>query len=471
MLINERDPALKAYLDEWKTNRALIEGERDVKKPGCERFLPRDEGMSDLAYENFKKRTPFFPGAAKAHENYRGIASRKPATINAPANVADILNTITQKGYGLDKLAAQIFAELLITNFVGLVVDYPAGAGLISQSEAIERGIRPFIGMYTAEHILGIETATINNRQRVTRVRLQDNPSTIRELRLDNGVYSVNLWALKGGQWTVTQTITPTKGRNAETLDEIPFTLVSTEETFEPVKAPLADLCALNAQLYIAQSNLAQCHWWISQPIPYIIKKLAEGEDEISVAPGTIWRFDCDPKEAVVGFLEWAGGQVAELRQEVEALKSDMAKLGGRMLADDKRVAEAAETEAIRRAAEDAFVANLIRARDWGLNDQLAWFSWWLDLEEDAISFEASTDLNAIPLTAQDWTFRAGLRERREISKNKWLDMLIEHDVLPETFDREENDRELAEELADMPPTVPLPGFNTGAPDDGEIEE
>lgn len=460
MLIDTRDPAFAEFLEEWKTNRALIKGERAVKKRGCQLFLPRDPSMTDdAAYENFKKRTPFFPGASKAFENYRALATRKPATITAPANTLDILNTITAKGFTLDKLADKLFAELLITNFVGLVVDYPEGVGQVSQAQAIELGVRPFISMFTAESILGIETATINNRQRVTRVRLFDNDSAtvIRELRLDDGVYRVNIWTQTRGQWLLTKSITPTKGRNAETLDEIPFSLVATEETFEPIKAPLADVCSLNAQLYIAQSNLAQCHFWSCSPIPYVIKKLAEGEGEISIAPGMVWRFDCDPKEAVVGFLEWNGGQINELRLEVESLKADMAKVGGRMLADDKRVAEAAETEAIRRAAENAVVANFIRSRDHGLNDALAWVSWFLDLPEDAITYEGSTDFNAIPLTAQDWAFRKSLRDGRDLSKNKWIDMLQANDVLPANFDREANERELSEEVADMPPVMTVP--------------
>lgn len=464
MLINDRTPEIAAFLCEWKDNRAMILGERAVKAPGA-RFLPCDENMSPEAYANMVQRTPFFPAAARTHEGVKAFAARKPSIVNAPENTLDILNTITARGYTIDKLAAKIFSELLITNFVGLVVDYPASTGPMSKAQAIDKGVRPYIGMYTAENILGIETGVINNRQRVTRVRLFDNAAqtVIRELRLDNGLYTVTIWKLNGGQWTIASKLAPT---GPGVIDEIPFTLVATEEDFDPSKAPLSDVCSLNKQLFLASSNLAQCHWWLSSPIPYIIKKLTDEEKagQISIAPGIVWQFDCDPKEAVVGFLEWAGGQVAELRAEVEAIKSDLSKIGARMLAPDKAVAEAADTEHIRRAAENAIQQQLTQARDRGLNDALAWVSWWLGLAEDAITFEASTDYNVIPRDAPTLAFIKSLKESGDISRDALLDIVIDEGILPETFDKEADAKKVAEETADRPPAIVMPvGTNPSA--------
>ncbi|GAA0456678.1 MULTISPECIES: DUF4055 domain-containing protein [Sphingomonas] len=467
--IDTRSEEIASYLKEWEDNRATVKGERAMKGPGT-RFLPKDEGMSDLAYENMKKRTPVFPGAARTFDGLKALATHKPAIITAPASVEDILKTITAQGYGLDNLAARIFGELLLTNFVGLVVDYPVAPAGITQAQAIAAGVRPYIGMYDAEHILGIETGVINNRQRVTRVRLSDDADNIRELRLDDGVYSVTKWRRIKGQWTPIETITPTKG--GATIDEIPFTLVSTTEDFEPSKAPMADVCSINRQLFLASSNLAQCHWWISQPIPYVIKKLTESEGALSVAPGTVWRFDCLPSEAAVGFLEWSGAQVAELRNEVETLKADLAKNGLRMLADDRAANEAAETAAIRRASENAIVANFVRERDAGLNDALAWVAWWLDLEEGAITYEGSTDFNAVPLSDAALNFLKGLKESGDISRATLLDVVVAQKILPETYDKEVDAEIIAQELADRPPAIVMPNaFGSANDNAGQDDE
>jgi hypothetical protein len=453
MQINERSPEIAAFLDEWKNNRTLIQGEHAVKACG-ERFLPRPSSMSRDDHKNMVSRTPFYPGAARTHEGLKALASRKPASLDAPDAVSDILNTITARGYTVDDLAGKILSEMLVTNFVGLVVDYPPSPGPISKADAISKGIRPFIAMYTAENILGIETGVINNRQRVTRVRLQDDKDTIRELLLRDGVYSVNVWKLVSNDWIVIETITPT---GPEPIDEIPFTLVSSAEDFEPAKPPLSDVCALNKQLFLASSNLAQAQWWLSMPIPYKVKKAAEGDVPVSVAPGTIWEFDCDPKEVEVGFLEYSGSQVQELRNEVIALKDDMAKMGSRMLSPDKAVAEAADTEAIRRATENALLASLVHIRDRKLNDSLAWVAWWLGLEEGSIAYSANTDFNAIPLDAQALAFRKTLFDTGVISKDAFLDILISEEVLPDTFDREGDAQKIAEEIADRPPAIAMP--------------
>lgn len=457
-MINERSEEIASFLKEWNDNRAMIKGERAVKAPGAT-FLPRDEGMSFEAHANMVQRTPFHPMAARTHEGLKALASHKPATIKAPPSVEDILRTITRQGYTLANLAGRIFGELLTTNFVGLVVDYPASAGPITQAQAIAKGIRPFIAMYTAENILGIETDTVNSRQRVCRVRLQDDKETIRELRLDDGVYTVNIWKQTGGQWAVASRVTPT---GPETIDEIPFTLVSTDEDFDPSKAPLADVCALNRQLFLASSNLAQCHWWLSSPVPVIKKKIAEGEGDIKIAPGVVWRFDCDPKEAEADFLEWTGGQVAELRAEVDSLKADLAKNGLRMLADERAGVEAAETAAIRRASENAILANLVRKRDEGLNDALAWLAWWLGLAEDAITYEGTTDFNSIPLDTPKLTFIKSLADGADpyLSRDGFIDILIANEVYPETFDKEADAQKIAEQIADRPSAMIMPFAN-----------
>lgn len=465
MLINERSDEIALFYQEWKDNRAIIKGERAVKAPGST-FLPRDEGVSFKAHQNMLQRTTFHPMAARTHEGLKALASHKPALTLAPPSVEDILRTITRQGYNLDKLANRLFSELLITNFVGLVVDYPSASGPITQAQAIAQGIRPWVGMYTAENILRVETGAVNTRQRATHVVLQDDDTNIRELRLDEGVYSVTKWRCINGQWTPIETVTPTKG--GKVIDEIPFTIVSTEDDFEPTKAPLADVCALNKQLFLASSMLAACHWWGSSPVPIITKKVVPDEPAISIAPGVVWRFDCLPNEAKAEYLEWKGANVGELRAEVEALKADLAKNGLRMLADERAGVEAAETAAIRRASENAILANLVRVRDEGLNDALAWLAWWLDLPEDAITYEGSTDFNSIPLDTPSLVFRKSLKDDGTISKDAYLDILIANEVLPETFDREADAQKIAEEIADRPPAITVPIANDNTNPDGE---
>lgn len=384
-----------------------------------------------------------------------GLIFRKSATITAPDNVSDILDTITADGYNLDDLAEDVVSELLITNFTGLVTDYPVTPAGLSRAKAVELGYRPFIAIYPAETILGIETAVINNRQRVVRVRLLEDEETIRELRLDDGVYSVTIHKGNAGHWNETEKFVPTKG--GKPLDEIPFSLVTSNRKYLPSKARLSDICDLNGQHYIASSNLAQSDYWVSHPTPYIIGAKMK---ELSLAPGTFITLDGDGSKVRIGILEYSGVAISQLASRVQSLNNDMAKVGSRVLASEKAAVESGETLAIKTASENAALASLARLATRWINDQLAWVAWWLDLEEDAITYELNTDYGAAKVDPQAVTAMMALYQSDVISKDAFLDFLIDGDWLPEMFDREADADRIAEAVADRPPVI--------AVDDGE---
>lgn len=455
--IAEIDPQIQSYHEEWQRNRHVIDGARSIR-PNSHLYLPMAPGQTTKEYGAYVARVPFFPGASRTHQALLGLAFRKAATIKNPAGVADIVDTITAAGFTLEDLAEEVMSELLITNFVGLVVDYPIAPSGLTRANAIDLGYRPFVAIFRAESILGIETAVINNRQRVTRVRLLDDPETIRELCLDNGVYSITLHHLQNGDWVPDAKITPTK--NGQSLDEIPFTLVSTKRGFLPGKAPLTDVCEYNIQHYLASANLATCHYFSSSPIYNIMG--AEKAD-YSVAPGSIWVFKQPETETKI--LEYTGATIASLRDAVGDITEAMALVGSRAIATETKAGvESADALAIRRTSENATQSATNRLLSRKINDALAWVSWWLDLPEDAITYEANTDFNSVSLNHFDIVARMGLWQAGAISLDAFIDMLMDAEVLPETFDRELDARKIAEAMDAAPPIDTGPALEPLAP-------
>lgn len=451
------DPEIESYHFEWRRNRHVIDGARSIRAH-CHHYLPMIPGQKLHEYQAYTKRVPFFPGAARTHEGLLGLIFRKPATITAPTAVEDILDTITAQGYTLDDLAEEVASELLITNFCGLVVDHPSSPSGMSRANATAAGLRPFVAVYRAESILGVETGVVNNRQRVTRVRLLDDAKTIRELRLDNGVYSITIWHETNGTWTPDEPIIPTK--NGASLDEIPFTLVSTKKRYCPSKAPLNDICEHNIQHFLASANLATCHYYSSSPIYNVMG--AEKDIAYSVAPGTLWAFtDANVKTTV---LEYTGASIGALRDAVKDIETAMATIGSRILAGEAKAGvESADALAIRRASENATLAALARIVSRNINDALAWVSWWLDLPEDAITYEANTDYNALPLSNLDIEARMKMWQGGAVSLDTFIAMMIEHEVLPETFDPEVDAEKRAQEIDAHPPVDAIDSFPSPA--------
>jgi len=450
--INDIDLTIKEWHDEWKRNRDFVEGARSIKgEKRRTKYLPREPGLTDAQHKSIVARTPFFPGASRAHDGLIGLIFRKPATIAAPPSAATILETITPDFLTIDDLAEEVTSEFLITNFVGLLVDQPVSSGAQSLADAEKSGARPFVAVYRAEAILGIEPGLIAGRVQIVRVRLQDDDNAIRELRLVDGRYTVTIWmrADDGSDYIAGPTITPT--RNGVPINGIPFTLVSSNRRFAPAKAKLADVCDLNAQHYIASSNLAQCDFFVSHPTPYLFgpAKVAE----LSLAPGAFIQGEVKSGNDIrIGMLEYSGTAIDKLAARVAKLDGDMAKVSSRILAEEKASVESAETMRVRMASENAALASTARLVSRKITDALKWVAYWLGLEEGSISYEANTDYGNAALTKDEITVRASLYTSGVISKDAFLDMLIDGEVLPETFDKEADADRIAQEVADRPP-------------------
>lgn len=471
--ISDIDPCISEWFEEWERNRDFVAGERVIKsKAKAKTYLPPEAGLDDAQHANFVKRTRFYPGAARTHEGLLGLLFRKASKVTKPAGETyeRMLETITADYLTIDDLAEDVASEYLITNRVGLLVDLPATAGVMSVAEAQKSGARPFISTYLAESILGIETGLINGFKAITRVRLQEDALTIRELRFEGGVYTVTMHrkATDGAEYIAEPTITPL--RKGKPIDAgIPFTLVTSDRRYKPSKPRLSDVCALNAQHYLECSNLAVFTYWQGHPTPFMFgpAKVAS----LSFTPGSAIIGEVKSGNDVkIGFLKVGSDGFDPIDKQIAATASDMAKVGARVLADEKAGVEAAETLAIKTASENAVLANSARLISRKISDALKWVSYWLDLPEDAISYACNVDYGASKLTDAEIASRMALYQADIISKDTFLDMLIDGDVLPENFDRDEDEKRINEAVRARPTDETAP-YDDDEPEDVPEQE
>lgn len=449
------DPAISDWHDEWLTNRAFITGARAVRAGG-ETFLPRFPTVDVKQHAAIIERTTVFAGASLTAKGMKGLLFRKAPTITCPDAYADVLATITIEADSILDLCEDVADETLAVNFGVMITDYPPATGPISLKEAIDKGIRPRILLYPAECILGIETGAVNGRKRVTRVRLQDDSKTIRELVLIDGVYTVNIWRQDvTNDWAIAETFVPTRqlaGRKVETLDEIPATVMTTGRKFKPHTAPLYDVCDLNKSHYHASSNLTTCDYWLGNPQPWTTG--TKPNAAMAITPGGMWQFE--EEGARVGMLEYTGAQAGQLESRVNTLKDYMAAAGSRILASEKAGAESGYALEIRNAAETASLDGVARAVERFINDQLAWVAWWLGLEEvdgkPAISVAFSTDFVSSKLNPEERKQIVAEWQAGVYSLDTALDLLTAGNVLTDDFDRDADKERMAQDVADRPP-------------------
>lgn len=446
--INEPDHCIASYYPIWQRNRHVIDGERSIRQ-NCHLYLPPHPMMSPGQYRAFIHRVPFFPAASRTLAGLIGLMFRKAPTIQAPDNLLPILNTITRRGDPIGKLGETVARELLVTNFVGLLVDYPPSPAGLSLSQAQAHGNRPSINLYRAESILGAEPGIVGNRQVLTRVRLKEEDGSIRELVLIDGVYTVILHRDNGtGSFVADDPVVPLA--SGKPLDRIPFVIGNTDGEWEPTIPPMADMCAHNVQYFLAQANLAQTHHFSTIPI-YVVTGADVTPEDIPVYPGAAWTFDKDTAKAEV--LEYKGTAVEALRQSVQDIKEEMAAIGSRILASEKASKESADALSIRRASENAVLASTARIVSRIINDALDIIEYWMGLPDETLEFEVNTDFNPMALTSLDITARLGLVQANVISKEAFVQMMMDSGDLPETFDYDLDQSKIAEEDASLPPT------------------
>lgn len=444
--IDKCDPEIAKFHAYWKRNREIIEGAR-VVVPNAANYLTREPAMSDAQFSNYAKRVPFNPAASSTHEKLMGLVMRSAPVITCPDNSRDILETITAQGFTIEDLVEDIFHERFVTNYTGLLTDYPTAPKGISAAQAVLLGYRPMVAMYRAESILEISTATVTNRQRVVRVRLLDDKNTVRELRLDNGVYSIIIHRNNDGQWLADEPIIPT--RQGKPLDEIPFTLDSTSRNFLPVNAPLGHLVDLNISHYVASANLATEMYYSTVRIFVTGGLKNDVAANLPAYSGARWNFE--DREVEREILSASDNVISDLREECTTLEHKMAIHGLRMLEGDSSSNISTETQRIRDNAQHASLAAIVRGVDRSTNDQLKWISYWMGLEEDAITYETPTDFGAMPMTAQDIAERRNLWQAGAISRDEFLRMI--QSELSEDFDPELDKQKIAEDMADRPTT------------------
>lgn len=450
-MLTESSPEYDKALKRWQRNRDVIAGEDDIKAAG-EAYLKRLIGQSDKTYCAYVDSVDYFPGTARTLEANVGLVFRKPYTLTAPAGLDDYFETVTD-ALNLEQLARELLNETLITNWTGLLVDHDEMPAGLTKAQAQAGGYAPRLALYRAESILPLDMVRIGNKRMIVRVRVYDTPELIRELRLDNGVYTVTLHNLIGGDWIAGETITPLK--DGKPLAAIPFTIITTvPNALTPPKAPLDDLCRLNVSHYRAQARLNNALNFIGSPIRYITG-LDEYMDEIRVSVAEIWQFKGgkDGQEVKVNISELEGQSVPQLTAYVDALEKQMANIGSKILQSDKLVGEAAETLLIRRSAENSILAAVAIAVSGAITKNLNIAMDWMG--SAPVSFALNTDFLPTPMTAQDLTAILAVVQAGRMSTETMFDMMKSGELISDAHSWEAEQARIEKDNLDRPPVDP----------------
>jgi len=160
----------------WAKCRDAVEGEEAIKAKGVD-YLSKLNGQSSTEYASYLDRSQWFGATGRTVESYLGMLFRKSPVMDYKSKgekVNDELKStldafykvVTYDGKSHLDFLRNTCEELIITNKVGVLVDFPLvdEENYLSQYQYDEQNLKPLISTYKAESIINWHWDIIDNQ-------------------------------------------------------------------------------------------------------------------------------------------------------------------------------------------------------------------------------------------------------------------------------------------------------------------
>lgn len=454
MDISKPISSIAAHHQRWTINDDVTAGHYSVKPKGTT-YLPKAfSEQSPEEYEAFKAHVSFYPAANRTLTGLLGLMFRRDPVLENDGTIEHSLkDVITRDGKSINQLAREVSQKFLKTGYLGLLVDHPAGTAT-SAADAIAEGYRPFVCQYAAESILEIKSGVVGNKTGITYVRLLDDDKTVRVLELIDGIYTVTIHRKVGSTWVPDAPVVPK--RAGQPLREIPFILLSENDDVEPQPAILDHVVQLNLDHYRVQGLLSTCHLFISTPMLFAKGLQSSEVEKLVVSPGAILGFESENAD-----LKWvtpSGDGIPSIERQLDRTEDKLAVVASRILARQKAVAEAAETEALRQGAENSVLATIANMISQKITAALKLVSDWTDGSD--VRYQLNTDYLPAQMDAAEIKALFEVYSQDGMSFESFFYALRDRGVHNETLTLEEEQNRMeadAKKAADKAALLPTP--------------
>ena len=432
----------------WERCEHAAEGQDEIHEYGV-KYLPRLSGQTDQEYFAYKQRALYYNATARTIDGLTGMLFMKKEVVEAPAAMDSIIADVTMGGLSLHQFAEVISEEVITIGRCGVLVDYPPIVNAVTLAQAQEQGARPYATMYDAESIINWKTGRINNIEQLTLVVLEEeNEIPIDEfeskcepqwrvLDLVNGAYRQRVFRKdKRGEFILVEEIFPQI--NGRVINKIPFEFFGVRDNSPCVdKPPLLDLVDVNLSHYRTTADYEHGLHFTGLPTPVVTGYYSDDKSaSLRIGSGTAWLLP-DPQSKAF-YLEFTGQGLGELREALRSKEAMMATLGARILAPEKRAAEAAQTANIHRSSENSVLASIAQSISVGLTHVMEWLRDWSNVTGD-VKVELNRDFIPNSMTAQDVDSLVKSWQSGAISHETLFENLVAGDIIAQevSFDDE----------------------------------
>lgn len=450
MSIDARHPQYDKWLPVWAKCRHAIAGQEAVHAAG-ETYLPRLGGQTSQEYEAYKLRALYFNASGRTLDGMTGLIFRKKPEIVAPNAMQSILDNVDMCGSPIMSFAEQLVDELVQVSRVGILVDYPESATIgMTLGQAQAMGLRPYATIYKAESILDWRYQSVGNAQTLVMVKLSESVDiqtgeyeykTVEQLRILDifeGRYRVRVYRKNESGWELFSEALPLM--NNAPLRFIPFIFDSINGLDSDIKKPvMLDLVNVNLSHYRSTADYEHGLHFTGLPTPVFWGARMDDEKAITIGSAEALAFD-DPA-GHAEYLEFTGQGLSQLRTALEDKQAMMAALGSKMLASEKKAAEAAETAMIHRSAENSVLASISYSASSALTKTIELLAEWARVSGE-VSIRLNTDFAPQQMDAQMFQQLTQAYLTGAISYSEYFANLKDGEVIrAETTEEEEFER------------------------------
>jgi len=402
-------------LPKWQRCRDCVSGQDAIHDAG-ETYLPRLTDQSDDDYKAYKNRAQFYNCFWRTVAALSGMMFRKNPIVKCSENIAEMLEDVNLSNITFDVFAYQIAIEIMTTGRVGVLIDYPnQQVQGMTLAEASRLNLRPTMQQYRAETIINWRVKRINNVNKLVLLVLTEDLVTIegdgfvekyetvyRVLDLvDDSKYRVRLFRVndKKENEQIGDDLYPMM--NGKNIDFIPFIFIGIDDTTPSVdEPPLIDLADVNIAHYRLDADHKHGLHFTGLPTPVISGYTPpEGSSDLYIGSTAAWVFP--DSNAKAEYLEFTGQGLAAIKEEKASLENQMAILGARLLASEKKATETAQTAQIHRAGESSVLSAIANTISSGLTWALNVFSKWGGSNEEC-SVTLNQEFMPPELTSQE---------------------------------------------------------------------
>ena len=428
--------------------RLLYVGTDAMRKAGST-YLPKHPLEDETAWQARVDVSVLLPAFRDAVDLASGLIFRKPVHVDAPEDAQDWFRNVDLVGQDVTQFSRTVFNHAAVDGIGFIVVDYPRVPQGVSLKVERDMGVRPYWVHVKAEQVLGWRTQNVNGKQILTQFRYQEavevadgmfGTKTQQRIRVLEP-QMVTVYVKKDNDWEI-----DVEASGATTMEDVPVVPVYTGRTgFIQGLPPLADLAWTNVKHW--QSSSDQQHILHVARVPILFGSGFSDDSSLVASPNSAI---LGPQDSTLAYVEHSGAAIEAGRQDLQDLKDEMQRMAGKII-NEKVMKTATEsgvesTQAMSRI--QAWALGLQHALDLAMEFSGKW------AKRDVGKVRVNTDVDTAKPDAQMLTEIRNATIGGLLSKETYLQVLQDAEVLPEGFDVDE---ELDRIDIQAPDLAPIP--------------